>query len=385
MYGLAPESIISQGGVTDKYFERTEDALEHAGKNPQVVAEITADQFSTERQIFEGDEYEVLAGVEYVADLLEGLDVTVESLPEGALFNGGPVMNISGNYLDFARFETAILGFLSHASGVATRAYEVYQSRERSEGFPTVLSFGTRHVHPGIAPMIERSALVGGMDGFSNTGAEEELKRSAKGTMPHALMLTFGKGNQEDAWRAFNESAPENVPRILLCDTFTDEVDEVLRAVRELGDDIDGVRIDTTGSRRGDFEHIIKEVQWELESEGYEDVGIYVSGGLGPEDVKEIGHLVEGFGIGSYISNGEPVDFSLDIVEVDGEPISKRGKKSCVKEIVCENMNPQIKRKNEIEPDNSLFETIVDSGEIQTEFNVETAQANRNKFEKMYL
>lgn len=43
------------------------------------------------------------------------------------------------------------------------------------------------------------------------------------GTMPHALMLSFGKGNQEEAWSAFNEGVADTVPRIALCDTYTDE------------------------------------------------------------------------------------------------------------------------------------------------------------------
>ena len=318
---------IAEGRHTDAYFERTEAALEYAGKNPDVVAEVTADQFPT-------GEFEVFAGIEDAAELLADLPIDVDALPEGQLFDGGPVMRIEGDYLDFARYETALLGFLSHASGMATAALDcTVTANEASGDAPSVASFGGRHVHPALGAMVERSALVGGVDGFSLVSAGEVLDREAMGTMPHALMLCFGPGNQEEAWTAFDEGVDEDVPRYVLADTFNDEVDEVLRVVEALGDRLDGVRLDTTGSRRGDFRHIIKEVRYKLAEHGREDVDIFVSGGLGPEDIRELRDVADGFGVGGSIVNADPVDFSLDIVEVDGEPISKRGKLSGDKDV----------------------------------------------------
>lgn len=316
-YNIAKQHSISGGIVTDEYFRRTEEALREAGKDPHVVAEVTADQFSD-------GEHEVFAGLEEALELLEGNPVDVYSKPEGALFDGGPVMRIEGKYLDFLRYETALLGLLSQASGYATGTREIVDA---AHPVP-VLSFGSRHIHPALAPYMERAAAVGGVDGYSNVGASTVMDGDPSGTMPHALMLCFGKGNQEEAWRAFHESAPDDVPRIALVDTFTDEVDEALRAYEELGDDLDGIRLDTTGSRRGDFKHIIKEVRYELEQVGADDIDIYVSGGIDVDAVCRLREYVDGFGIGSAITNADPVDFGLDIVEVDGEPISKRGKLS---------------------------------------------------------
>ena len=115
MFDIVPESAIDEGRATDAYFLRTEEALAHAGKNPRVVVEVTADQFPT-------GEFELLAGVADVARLLEGRNVDADAIPEGTLFDGGPVMRIEGPYLEFARLETSILGFLSHPSGMATAA-----------------------------------------------------------------------------------------------------------------------------------------------------------------------------------------------------------------------------------------------------------------------
>lgn len=321
-YGLADNDTISDGDVTDAYFLRTEEALEQAGHNPYVRAEVTADQFSD-------GESEVFCGLKETVELLEGLPVTVYSIPEGAEFDGGPVMLIEGNYQDFARYETALLGLLSQASGYATAAREVFNAAEHTP----VLSFGSRHIHPALAPYMERAAAIGGNNGYSNVGASDVFDEiEPSGTMPHALMLSFGEGNQEEAWAAFNEGVDEDVPRIVLVDTFSDEVDEAKRAADCLGDNLHGIRLDTTGSRRGDFKHIIREVRYELEQIGRDDVDIYVSGGIDAEAVHELREFVDGFGIGSAVTDANPVDFGLDIVEVDGEPISKRGKLSGVKD-----------------------------------------------------
>src|SRR5699024_9556636 len=126
---------------------------------------------------------------------------------------------------------------------------------------------------------------------------------------------------------------PESVPRIPLCDTYSDEVDEVLRAADALGSALDSVRIDTTGSRRGDIRHILREVRWELDARDREDVAIFVSGGLGPDSLADLRDVADGFGVGGYVSNADPVDFALDIVELDGEPAAKRGKLSGKKQV----------------------------------------------------
>jgi nicotinate phosphoribosyltransferase len=151
--------------------------------------------------------------------------------------------------------------------------------------------------------------------------------------MPHALVICFGRGKQEAAWEAFDEAVPEDVPRVALCDTYSDEKDEALRAARTLGDRLDSIRLDTTSSRRGDFRHILRETRWELDANGFEDVELFVSGGLGPADLRHLREYADGFGVGGYVSNADPVDFALDIVEVDGDPAAKRGKLSGAKEV----------------------------------------------------
>ncbi|GAA0466509.1 nicotinate phosphoribosyltransferase [Halococcus dombrowskii] len=359
---VTPETI-REGRATDAYFERTVETLDHAGKNPHVVAEVTADQFPT-------GEFEVFAGIADAARLLDGCDVAVDALREGQLFDGGPVMSIEGSYLDFARLETALLGFLSQASGMATNALRA----RRTAPDASLLSFGARHVHPSIAAVVERSALLGGFDGFSHVAAGELLGREASGTMPHALVIAFGKGNQEAAWTAFDEAVADSVPRITLCDTYSDEADEVLRAADALGENLDSVRIDTTGSRRGDIRHIIREVRWELDARGREDVEVFVSGGLDPDALRDLRDVAAGFGVGGYVSNADPVDFALDIVAIDGEPAAKRGKLSGKKQVYrTDDGGHHVALAGTESAGEPLLEPLLRDGELVREFDLDAA------------
>ena len=361
-FDIVPPEAIQAGDATDAYFDRTVEALEGAGRNPAVVAEVTASQFPS------GD-WSLLAGLADAAHLLEGRDVDVDALREGRLFDGGPVMRISGRYLAFCRLETALLGFLSHATGMATAALETRRVAPDS----TVLSFGSRHVHPSIAAMLERSALLAGLDGISNVAAGELIGEEAGGTMPHALVISFGRSNQETAWQAFDEAADEDVPRIALCDTYSDEIEESLRAAEAI-DDLDGVRLDTTGSRRGDFEHILRELRWKLDQRGHDDIDIFASGGMDPAAMRETRDVVDGFGVGSHISDADPLEFSLDIVEVDGERAVKRGKLGERKQVY---RTPEgghaIAPEDEPVEGEALLEPLVREGELVREFDIDAA------------
>jgi nicotinate phosphoribosyltransferase len=366
-FDLLDEGRIHDGEATDAYFLRTEETLDAAGRDPTVVAEVTADQFPT-------GTFEVLAGLSDVAALFEGLPVDVDAFRTGQCFDGGPVLQIEGRYRAFARYETALLGLLSQASAFATRALRARRAAPES----TVLSFGSRHLHPAIAPVLERAALVGGFDGISNVGAGEVIGREAGGTMPHALLLLFGEGNQAAGWQAFHDGVGPEVPRVALVDTFYDEAVEAREAAATLGDALDSVRIDTTGSRRGDFRHIVREVRWKLDAAGHEDVGIFVSGGIDRETMLRLREHVEGFGVGSYVSNADPVDFALDVVEVDGEPVAKRGKLPGRKAVYrTDDGGHHVAMADASAPDNAepLFEPLVRDGEVVREFGIDDAAA----------
>jgi len=314
-FEVVGEDAIRNGECTDVYFQRVVKVMEQDGVNPQVTMEVTAASLP--------DPWAVFCGLDDAINLLEDLPVDVDAMPEGSIFYPNePVIRISGRYRDFAVYETAILGFLCHASGVATAAAHM---KVAAAGRP-VYSFGSRRQHPAIAAMIERAAWIGGVDGVSNTAAPEGIPLA--GTMPHAFVMCYP--TPEDAWLAFAHGAGPDVPRVMLADTFSDEKDE---AVRAAACGAEAVRLDTPRSRRGDLRAIVAEVRWELDIHGYPGVKIFLSGGLTRADVAAYHDIVDAFGIGGAIANAPVIDFALDIVELKGRPFAKRGKRSGVKQV----------------------------------------------------
>ena len=102
-------------------------------------------------------------------------------MPEGTICRPNePVLTLSGPYGAFAEHETAILGFLCQASGVATGAARC----RLAAGEKPVVSFGARRMHPAITPMIERSAYLGGCDRVAVDLAVERLGHPGDGHHP---------------------------------------------------------------------------------------------------------------------------------------------------------------------------------------------------------
>jgi nicotinate phosphoribosyltransferase len=330
---IASEQEILSGKTTDIYFERTVDVLRKKGIDPIVHAEVTVSGMP------DGSSWGVLAGIDDALSLFENKDVQVYGLPEGTVFfpNGKsgvktPVLSIEGPYTEFAVLETPMLGFLCHTSGMVTRTAQV----RKAAGDKTLLSFGARRTHPAITPQVEYAAYIGGCDGVSCVLGADLLDMTASGTMPHALIIVFE--DQIKAWQAFDEHVPEDVPRIAIVDTYSDEVAEAITAAENV-QGLSGVRLDTPKSRRGDFRKIIEEVRWELDIRGHEDVKIYVSGGLDQQKLIDLQDApVDGYGVGGAISNSPSIDFAMDIVSIRKEkewkPAAKRGKFSGKKQVV---------------------------------------------------
>jgi len=324
VFQYATDDEIKSGETTDVYFLRTREILKAKGLDRvKVVVEVTTGHLPN------GWSWGVLCGIEEVAHLLEGCPVDVDVLPEGTVFHSQdmrgiriPVMVIRGAYSDFAVLDTALLGLVCQASGIATASARI----KKIAGDRLILSFGVRRMHPAISPMIDRSAYIGGCDRVSCVLAAKRLGVEPSGTMPHTLVILFG--DQVKAWKAFDEVVSKDVPRVALVDTYYDEKAETLMAAEALGDRLWGVRLDTPGSRRGSIEDIIREVRWELGVRGYGHVKIIVSGGLNEESVRSLSEAgADGFGVGTWISDAPTVDFSFDIVEVEGRgPSAKRGK-----------------------------------------------------------
>jgi nicotinate phosphoribosyltransferase len=322
-FHIASERDIKAGEVSDVYFARTVQILRAKGINKRVKAEIRMKSFPQPDWSFG-----ILAGIEEAAALLEGHAVDVWAMDEGTMFAPyEPVMMLEGPYLDWAELETALLGFLCQASGIATKAARC----KRAAGERQVISFGARRMHPALAPMIERNAFIGGCDGVAVTKAAELIDADPMGTIPHALVLMFG--DTVEALRAFHEVVDPKVRRVALIDTLQDEKFEAIRVAEALGKDLYAVRLDTPSSRRGDFFRILDEVRWELDFRGFEHVKILASGGIDEYEILKLNPLVDGYGVGTSIANAPVLSFALDIMEIEGKPMAKRGKRSGAKQV----------------------------------------------------
>ncbi len=385
LFIMATPEEIKEGKTTDIYFIRTVKILEEDNLSNVVVnAEFTASGFP------DNYPWAFLGGLRDVAKLLEGLPIDVDAMPEGSVFYKEdyygvkePVMVIRGPYGKFAIYETPVLGFLCMGSGVLTKTARL---RKVAGDDVILISFGARRTHPAIAPFTAFYAYIGGCNAVSCVlSAEKFLNMAPAGTMPHSLIIIYSvvKGDQAEAWRAFDRVMPPEVPRIMLCDTYLDETTESVKAVEAVGPDrVWGVRLDTPGSRRGNFAAIVREVLWELRARGLKGK-VFVSGGIDEDVIPELVKAgVSGFGIGSAIDNARIIDIAMDITAIfqNGQwvPCAKRGKFSGVKKVYrCPDcLTDAITLENEPKPKcpncggemENILQPLIRNGKIVMEF-----------------
>src|SRR5438477_9503779 len=322
-FHTASDAEIKSGEVSDVYFVRTSEILRHRNDRRRVKAEVYLKSLPDDWQ------WGILAGIEEVAHLFEGIPVDIQAMDEGTVFNPyQPVIVVDGVYVDWAQYETALLGLLCQASGIATKAARCKKAAADRQ----VISFGARRMHPALAPMIERNAFVGGCDGVAVTKAAELIEADPTGTIPHALVLMFG--DTVEALKAFNDVIDPKVRRVALIDTLQDEKFEAIRVAEALGKDLYAVRLDTPSSRRGDFYRILEEVRWELDLRGHNHVKILASGGVDEYEILALNPVADGYGVGTSIANAPVLNFALDIMEIEGRPMAKRGKWSGAKDVL---------------------------------------------------
>ena len=308
----ASHDEIKSGATTDIYFINTRDVLASVNK---LDTQVTAEIFTRTTGMF--------AGLDEVLELLKDAPVSIEALPEGEYFSPKEVvMRIKGAYGAFGLHETNLLGILSSSCAWATAARECVNA---ANGKP-VLVFGARHLHPAIAPVMESMAVkFGGCSAASCILGAKLCGREPSGTVPHAAVLIMG--DTLKLAEAYDKVMPPEVGRTFLVDTFHDECEEALRLAHAMGERLGAVRLDTPGERGGVTAELVREMRYRLNHEGFSRVKIVVSGGLNPERIKLLAEAgADIFGVGSYIAHAVPMDMTMDLKEVDGKPLAKRGR-----------------------------------------------------------
>jgi nicotinate phosphoribosyltransferase len=267
-----------------------------------------------------------------------------ESLNVRALYDGDTiepwetVMTIEGELADFSHLETVFLGVISRQTKIATNVRKVTLAAKNKP----VLFFPSRFDHYSVQLSDGYAAHIGGVSGVSTPANGAYWGAPAQGTIPHGLIATY-LGDTLRATKAFDKYTDPAMNRVALVDFDNDCVNTSLAVAREFGERLWAVRLDTSDSMvdasvlpyMGTFKptgvcpQLVHNVRNALDQAGFGHVKIMVSGGFTAERIAdfEAAHVpVDFYGVGSRLFEHN-VDFTSDVVLVNGKPSGKAGRK----------------------------------------------------------
>ncbi|AFY40073.1 nicotinate phosphoribosyltransferase [[Leptolyngbya] sp. PCC 7376] len=242
----------------------------------------------------------------------------VWAVPEGTpMFPHEPFLRIEAPLWQAQIVETFILNALNYQTLIATRAARMrHQAGDR-----TLLEFGTRRAFsPQGATWAARAALAGGLDATSNVLAAQQLGINPVGTMAHALVMAVGtlEGSEDEAFQAFHRYFPA-AP--LLIDTYdTMGAANRLKAQIASGETtLSGIRLDS-----GDLVQLSQDIHKLMP-----EINIFASGDLDEfemERLQNAGAQIDGYGLGTKLVTGSPVNGVYKLVEIDNKSTMKKSK-----------------------------------------------------------
>jgi nicotinate phosphoribosyltransferase len=326
-----PVAKMRAGYYSDKYFVRARDILLADGYRPRVTM-----------QVF-GKQHAFLGGVDEAIAILKLCAIEWPDLEVHALYDGDEVapwetvLLIEGPYDAFAHLETLYLGVLSRRTRVASNTRRVVEAASPKE----IMFFPARHDHWLVQTGDGYAAHVAGAIGVSTDAQASWWGSEGIGTVPHALIAAYG-GDTVLATRKFAELIGPQVKLISLVDFENDCVRTSLEVARALGDQLYGVRLDTSEmlvdqslwDQMGYFKPIgvnpqlVWNVRRALDRDGFKQVKIVVSGGFTVEKIRDFEQQrvpVDGYGVGSSLFQGR-FDFTADVVLLEGKPCAKVGR-----------------------------------------------------------
>jgi nicotinate phosphoribosyltransferase len=241
----------------------------------------------------------------------------VWAVPEGtAMFAHEPFLRIEAPLWQAQLIETYILNTINYQTLIATKAARI---RDVAGSEAMLLEFGTRRAFsPQGALWAARAALAGGLDATSNVLAALKLGRKPVGTMAHALVMAVGalEGGEDEAFRAFHRYFPA-AP--LLIDTY-----DTVGAAQRLAEQVKLGKMEVTGVRldSGDLVTLSQKVRSLLP-----EINIFASGDLDEWEIQRLqqaGASIDGYGLGTRLVTGSPVNGVYKLVEIDGIPTMKQ-------------------------------------------------------------
>ena len=336
-----PVERIRGGYYSDAYFNFTKELLEAEEHHPRVTM-----------QVFQRT-HALLGGIDEAVAVLkrcsgrDGPDGWIpgwEELEVRALYEGDEiepwetVMTIEGDYSLMAHLETVYLGCLARRTLVMKNVREVVEAARGKQ----ILFFPARHDHWLVQTGDGWAAHVAGAIGVSTDAQASWWGGRGIGTVPHGLIAAYA-GDTVAAARAFAHRYAGEMNVTVLVDFENDSVRTSLEVADALGEDLWGVRLDTSGQlvdqalwdEMGDFAptgvnpRLAEKVREALDRAGHERVRIVASGGFDAVRIAEferLGAPVDAYGVGSALLRGTN-DFTADVVMVDGRPCAKVGRR----------------------------------------------------------
>jgi nicotinate phosphoribosyltransferase len=253
--------------------------------------------------------WELLANGRFMGDIW--------ALPEGtAVFPHEPILRVEAPLWQAQIVETYLLNTINYQTLIATRAARV---RDVAGEGVQLLEFGSRRAFsPQGALWAARSAIAGGIDATSNVLAALQLGVKPSGTMAHALVMAISamRGTEMEAMEAFSRYFPKAA---LLVDTY-----DAKQAIRQLADRVDRGEMDVKGIRldSGDLVELSR-----LAKELLPEAAVLASGDLDEYEIANLkvkGAKIDGFGLGTRLVTGTPINGVYKLVEIDGVPTAKK-------------------------------------------------------------
>ncbi|AKG04076.1 MULTISPECIES: nicotinate phosphoribosyltransferase [Salimicrobium] len=329
---------IGEGWFSAVYFLKTND----------IVKKHVADNTVT-MQFFQKS-HAVLCGTDEAIALIHTFAENPGSLEVYSLKDGDrvspfePVLTISGPYQEFGYLEGIIDGILARRTSVATNVYNVVKAARSSGKQKPIIFMGDRDDHYTQQAGDGYSAFIGGSTAQATHAMNEWWGKAGMGTMPHALLQMF-KGDVVAATKAYQEEFPEDELTTLV-DYNNDVIGDSLKVAREFGDDLKGVRLDTsrtlvdkyflrnehlmgTFDPRGVNPELVFALRKALNREGYNHVKIIVSGGFSEDRIRHFEENkvpVDMYGVGGSLLD-ITIGFTGDNVLLNGEQEAKQGRK----------------------------------------------------------
>ncbi|UOE93479.1 nicotinate phosphoribosyltransferase [Alkalihalobacillus sp. LMS39] len=329
---------VSEGWFSAVYFLKTRKIVEKY-RHENIV---TMQFFQKTNAILCGTD-EVIALIKTFAKDPETLEI--RSLKDGDKIKPfETVLTVTGPYQNFGFLEGVIDGIFARRTSVATNVYKVVKAARKSGFQKPVIFMGDRDDHFTQQSGDGYAAFIGGSQAQATHAMNEWWGKKGMGTMPHALIQLF-EGDVVAATQAYKETFPED-DLMALVDYNNDVVTDALKVARAFGEELKGVRVDTSRTMvdqyfcrnpeimgafdpRGVNPHLIFALRDALNKEGFTHVKIIATGGFTAERIKEYEEEnvpVDIYGVGSSLLKIN-IGFTGDNVILNGEPQAKAGRR----------------------------------------------------------